>query len=245
MPNGLRVEKKNAWIIPLSLHIQLQGQMFMGWLIIETNSEVHTPLLSLPQGEALFGGYWHHASRLCSFHNQHNQSEQLHTYPAAPLYAEKTSLRGMLRKVCCWDSASFPFIWLQQVAPSSFNETPEGKRRCSVTYLAGEEEALAKWRGKTLCTHKSHGGLRGWFWLINRKRTERGKAGEEQLTLERNTTHGDKRGIMKGEAEFPNLLYQRFFFFSISTCSTATTPQPKAPNTKKRRRATGTRQKQQ
>lgn len=71
--------------------------------------------------------------------------------------------------------------------PSGFNETPEGKPRCSMTYLAREEEALAKRKGRTLYTHKLHGcGLGGWFSLINKKKKgQRGKAGGELLTLER------------------------------------------------------------
>lgn len=123
------------------------------------------------------------------------------------------SLCGMLRKVCSWGDAFFSFIWLQQVEPSCFNETPEGEPRCSVTYLAGEEEALAKRKGKTLYTHKSHGcGLGGWLSLINRQGTERerGKAGEELLTPERNMWR--QRWNYKSKAEFPNLSYKCFFF---------------------------------
>lgn len=173
----------------------------MGWLIIETNRGAHTALLSLPQGKA------------CSVLLASCRTAA-HTSSAVPLYAQKTSLHGMLRKVCCWDDASFSFIWLQQVEPSGFNETPEGEPRCSVTYLAGEEEALAKRKGKTLYTHKSHGcGLGGWLSLINRQGIERGKAGEEQLTLERNRACGDKGGIIKARLSFQTCPTNGFLFF--------------------------------
>lgn len=86
-----------------------------------------------------------------------------------------------------------------------------------MTYLAGEEEALAKRKGKTLYTHKSHGcGLGGWLRLINRKGTERGKAGEEQLTLERNTTRGDKGGIIKARLISKPILLKGFSLIIFS-----------------------------
>lgn len=99
--------------------------------------------------------------------------------------------------------------------PSSFNGRPKGKPQCSVTYLAGEEEALAKRKGKTLYTHKLHGcGLGGWFLLIKRQGTKRSKAEAELPTLERNTTCGDKEGITKARLSF-HLSYNGFLSFSL------------------------------
>lgn len=99
-------------------------------------------------------------------------AEKLHTSPAVPLYAEKTSLY-----VACLErsaaGAMHPFHlsdssrWSQAVSMEHLKAKP----RRSVTYLAGEVEALAKRKGKTSHTHKSHGcGFGGWFSLINRKR---------------------------------------------------------------------------
>lgn len=82
-------------------------------------------------------------------------AEQLHTSPAVPLdYAEKTSVWGMLREGLLLGRCTLSFIWLQQVEPSGLDETPEGEPWFSVTYLAGEEEALAQRKEKTLYTHK-------------------------------------------------------------------------------------------
>lgn len=148
------------------------------------------------------------------------------------------------------------FIWLQQVEPSSFNEAPKGKKKktpqCSMTYLAGEEEALAKRKGKTLYTHKLHGcGLGGCRLLINRQGTqkERSKAGEEPLTLQRNTKCRHKRRNYKkqGWVFRPILQWLRVFSFSFSLI--AFQPVPPAPTlssrlrTQKERRAAGTTQK--
>lgn len=73
----------------------------------------------------------------------------------------------------------------------SFNETPEGKPRCSVTLLAEEWGDLAKQKGKTSHTHKNKNRRRGLvFFLINIKGTERKKSwrraahtGEEDNTV--------------------------------------------------------------
>lgn len=124
--------------------------------------------------------------------------------------------------------------------PSSFNETPEGKPLCSMTYLAGEEEALAKRKGKTLYTHKSHGcGLGGRFSLFHRQGIETGKAGERVAhTEEVNNMWRQRRNLKKkrNKKTYPKPILGCF------NLSTTTTPQPKAQNTKERW-ATSSRQK--
>lgn len=79
------------------------------------------------------------------------------------------------------------------------------KPRCSVTYLAGEEEALAKRKGKTSHTHKLHGcGLGDWLSLIDKTRDRTEAKLEESCSHWRNTTWRDKRKHRrKTEADFP------------------------------------------
>lgn len=186
--------------------------MFLVWLIIETSDKAHTPLSSLQQGKAC---KVLQASCVAVFIISaiSQRAEQPHSQLQCCCTQGRTSLWGMLREVCSRPGdASFSFIWLQQVEPSGFNETPEGKLQCSVTYLAGEEEALAKRKGKTLYTHKLHGrGLGGWFSLINRKGTERqswrraAHTGEEYNTCRRRH---------KSTAGFPDLSCKWMLFFS-------------------------------
>lgn len=52
----------------------------------------------------------------------------------------------------------------------------------------------------------------GWLSLINRQGIERGKAGEELLTLERNTACGDKGGIIKARLSFQTCPTNGFLF---------------------------------
>ncbi len=72
--------------------------------------------------------------------------------------------------------------------------------------------------------------------LINRK-GQRSKAEGELHKLWRSRTCWDKDGILKAALTFQTYPPDGCFSFSltISTCSTATNPQPKAPHTKKRR----------
>ncbi len=50
--SSLKEDKKCMNYSAVLIYMQFQGQMFMGLIIIETNSEGHTPLLSLPQAKA-------------------------------------------------------------------------------------------------------------------------------------------------------------------------------------------------
>lgn len=233
----------------------------MGWLVIMTNSEVHTPLLSLPRGRARSV---HHALQLCRFTDQHNQSQQTTAarFSCSPAVCreEDWSMCGMLRKgCCCWGDASFHLSdcsrWSQAVSMKHQKAKKKKKTpQCSMTYLAGEEEALAKRKGKTLYTHKLHGcGLGSWLLLINRQGTqkERSKAGEEPLTLQRNTKCRHKRRNYKkqGWVFRPILQWLCVFSFPFSFSLIAFQPVPPAPTlssrlrTQKERGAVGTTQK--
>lgn len=70
-----------------------------------------------------------------------------------------------------------------------------------MTYLAREEEALAKRKGRTLYAHKLHGcGLGGWFSLINKKKKGTKRQSWRRaahIGEERNTACQDKGGIRK------------------------------------------------
>lgn len=134
--------------------------------------------------------------------------------------------------------------------PSGFNETPEGKPWCGMTYLAGEEEALAKRKGKTLYTHKSRGcGLGGWLSLINRQGTRERQSwrrvprtGEQHVETEEELSKQGWVSNLSCDSDFFLFFFHCvWFYFNLSHHH----PSAKAPSTKERRATGRTQQRQE